>query len=234
MLGVAQHRGGAGDRRARVLQLGRLVGGAALLAVVAVLVLGAALRAGALDEAVGEEHALVRVEVLGHRTGGDMPAIAQLQVDGGGQLAVFLGVGRVEVVEVDQEVGEVAAVLGLHAGDQRLRGDAFLLGAQHDRRAVGVVGADVDALVAAQLLEAHPHVGLDVLEHVTQVDRAVGVGQGAGDENLAGFGHDDRLHWQNEGSRQLYSPGRFFSSVGRRCSVRIAACFAQPFPGSHP
>jgi hypothetical protein len=66
--------------------------------------------------------------------------------------------------------------------------DAFLLGAQHDRCAVGVVGADVPAFVAAHLLEAHPDVGLDVLDQVAEVDRAVGIGQGAGNEDLAG--HD--------------------------------------------
>ncbi|MNQ13942.1 hypothetical protein D3C85_268700 [compost metagenome] len=195
VLGVAQLGHGAGDGRARVLQLGGLVGGAAFLAVVAVLVLGAALGATALDEAVGEEHALFRVEVLGHRTGGDMPGVAQFQVDGRRQLAVFFGVGRVVVVEVHQEIAEVGRVFGLDVGDQLFRGDAFFLGAQHDRRAVGVVGADVDGLIAAQFLEAHPHVGLDVLEHMAKVDGTVGIGQGAGNENLAGFGHGDRLHW---------------------------------------
>ena len=94
-----------------------------------------------------------------------------------------------EVVEADAEAGEVAlrarrctraiSCLGL---------DALCLRAQHDRRAVGVVGADVDAVVAAQLLEADPDVGLDVLDHVAEVDRAVGVGQRAGDEDAAGHG----------------------------------------------
>ena len=195
VLGVAQHRHGAGDGRTWVLQFGGLVGGAAFLAVVAVLVLGRAFRAGALDETVGEEHALFRVEVLGHRAGSDVASVTQLEVDAGGQFAVFFGVSRVEVIEVDQEVGEVGAVLGLYVGDQLFRGDAFLLGAQHDRRAVGVVGADVGGLIAAQFLEAHPHVGLDIFEHVAQVNGAIGVGQGAGNENLAGFGHGDRLRW---------------------------------------
>ncbi|MCY1359377.1 hypothetical protein D9M69_459450 [compost metagenome] len=129
VLGLLEHRHRAGDRRARVLQLGRLVGGAAFLAVVAVLVLGRAFRAGALDEAVGEEHAFLGIEILGHRAGGDVSGVAQLEVDGRGQLAVLLAVGRVVVVEVDQEVGEVGGVLGLHVGDQLFRGDAFLLGA---------------------------------------------------------------------------------------------------------
>jgi hypothetical protein len=36
--------------------------------------------------------------------------------------------------------------------------------------AVGVVGAHVAAVVAAHLLEAHPDVGLDVLDQVAEVD----------------------------------------------------------------
>ncbi|MCY1410138.1 hypothetical protein D9M71_255030 [compost metagenome] len=193
VLGVLEHRRGAGNRRFRVLQLGRRISCTAFFAVVAILVFGRAFRAGALDEAVGQEHLLFRVEVLGDRARGDMPGFTQLQVDMARQLAVFFGVGRVEVVEVHQEVGEVAAVLGLDGSDQLFRGDAFLFGAQHDRRAVGVVRADIDALVAAMLLKAHPHVGLDVLEHVAKVNGTIGIGQGAGDEDLAWLGHGARL-----------------------------------------
>src|SRR3546814_10654381 len=92
MLGVPEHRGGAGNRRFRVFQVGRCVGSAAFFTVVAVLVFGAAFRARALDEAVGQEHVLFRVEILGDRTGGDVPSVTQLQVDLARQLTVFFGV----------------------------------------------------------------------------------------------------------------------------------------------
>lgn len=189
MLGILEHRSGAGDRRLRILQIGWRVGRTAFFAVVAVLVFGAAFRAGALDEAVGQEHFLFRVEILGDRALGNMPGVTQLQIDLARQLTVFFGVSGVEVVKVDQELGKVGAVFSLHVGDQLFRGDAFLFRAQHDRRTVGVVGADIDALIAAMLLEAHPHIGLDVFQHVAKVNRTVGVGQSAGDEDLAWFGH---------------------------------------------
>jgi hypothetical protein len=83
------------------------------------------------------------------------------------------------------ESGEVAGVLDVYARDQLLRGDAFLVGAQHYRRAVGVVGADVVHLVALHLLEAHPDVGLDVFHEVAEVDAAVSVRQRRGDEDPA-------------------------------------------------
>jgi hypothetical protein len=56
-------------------------------------------------------------------------------------------------------------------GDELLRRDALLLGGDHDRRAVRVVGADEVHLVAAHALEAHPDVGLDVLHDVADVER---------------------------------------------------------------
>jgi len=79
-------------------------------------------------------------------------------------------------------------MLTMYTLDQLLRRDAFLLGTQHDRRAVRVVGTDVPALVAGHLLEAHPDVGLDVFDQVAEVDGAVGVGQGGGDEDFARHG----------------------------------------------
>jgi hypothetical protein len=93
------------------------------------------------------------------------------------------------VVERDLETGEVPFVLPLHLRDQfRLR-PAFLLGADHDRRAVRIIGAEVDALVATQTLETDPDVGLDVFDQMPQVDRPVRVGQGGGDQDAASGWH---------------------------------------------
>jgi len=62
-------------------------------------------------------------------------------------------------------------------------------------------------------LKAHPHVGLNIFEHVAQMNGAIGIGQGAGYENLAGLGHGARLLIGSEEGRQLYSAGSFFSSA---------------------
>ena len=83
-------------------------------------------------------------------------AVAEGEVDGGGERLVFGRVGGVVVVEVHMEGGEVADVGGAHAADEFLRGDAFGLGAEHDGRAVGVVGADVAAFAPAHFVEARP------------------------------------------------------------------------------
>ena len=86
---------------------------------------------------------------------------------------------------------EVAQVSLLHVGDQRFLAAPFLASADHDRGAVRVVGAEVEAAVAAQLLKAHPDVGLDVLHQMAQMDVTIGIGQGGGNENLA-CGHGGR------------------------------------------
>ena len=91
-------------------------------------------------------------------------------------------------LNTNMETGEIARVLGMHAGDQLLGREAFLFGAQHDRCAMGVVGADEPAFVAAHFLEAGPDVGLDVLDQVAEMDCAIGIGERAGNEDLAG--HD--------------------------------------------
>ncbi len=88
------------------------------------------------------------------------------------------------MVERDAEIGEVALVRGLDRPDEVFRRQARLLGGQHDRRAVRIVGADVVRGVTGHALRAHPDVALDVADQVTEVQMAVGVGQGGGDEKL--------------------------------------------------
>ena len=71
---------------------------------------------------------------------------------------------------------------------QRMRG--------HD---VKFVCAHEIDLVALHALEPHPDVGLDVFHDVADVEVAVGVRQGGGDEKLAGCcGHEKpRAKWGN-------------------------------------
>jgi hypothetical protein len=104
------------------------------------------------------------------------------------QFVVLGRVGAVPVVERDVEAVEVRLAAGGDLRHEGLRREPGLLGGDHDRRAVGVVGADEVHLVPAHALEPHPGVGLDVLHHVADVEGGVGVGQGGGDEELAGHG----------------------------------------------
>lgn len=88
--------------------------------------------------------------------------------------------GAVIIVVADEKAGKVGKVLFAHFGNHVFGRDALFLRGKHNGRAVGVVGAAVVAFVAAQFLKAHPNVGLDVFDHVAEVDAAVGIGQGGG------------------------------------------------------
>ncbi len=83
----------------------------------------------------------------------------------------------------NQEALEVARMLGADPLDELLRLYSLFLGFEHGGRAVGIVRADVDHQMAAHPLKAHPDVCLDVLQQVTDVNGAVCVGQGAGDQD---------------------------------------------------
>ena len=168
------------------MSVGRQVGRAADLAGIPVLVLGVATRAFALDEAVREEHRLHRIVELLDRADVDEALFPEPVEHGLGQRPGLRRVGRIVVVERDVEAREIPQVLGVHALDEALGRDPLGLGLQHDRGAVGVVGAHVVAGMPREALETDPDVGLDVLDQVSQVDGAVGVGQRAGDEDLAG------------------------------------------------
>ena len=61
--------------------------------------------------------------------------------------------------------------------------DAILLGADHDRRSVGIVRTKIATIIALQPLKPNPNVGLDVFNQVSQVNRAVGVGQSGSNED---------------------------------------------------
>jgi hypothetical protein len=74
------------------------------------------------------------------------------------------------VVEGDVEAVQVLLAAGGDVGHELLRRDAGLFGGDHDRRAVGVVGAHEVHLIALHSLEPHPDVGLDVFHDVADVE----------------------------------------------------------------
>ena len=198
MLGRLLDRRCTGERGYRIVQFGRRIDGAAILAVVAILAGGAAARALALDVAVGQEHALDRVKELFDRALLDQAGGAQPPVDVLREEGVFRRVGRVPVVEANVKAIQVARPIGGDAGHQLLRCDALGLGFEHDGCAVSVVGTDEMHGVAAHALEAYPDVGLRVLHDVADVKGRIGVGQGGGDEQGAA-GHGGR-RWCRTGN----------------------------------
>ena len=142
----------------------------------------------AFYEAVGQKHVLFGVEKLLDGAAFDFAVGFEGAVDFFGIGFVFRRMGAVIVVIADAETAEVGQMFFAHAGNHVFRRDALLLRGQHHGRTVGVVGAAIIALVAAHFLKAHPDVGLDVFDHVAQMDAAVGIGQRGGNEDFACHG----------------------------------------------
>ena len=122
---------------------------------------------------------------MGDLARGNVSVFLKLTVDVLRELTILLGVGGVIVVEADMEPGEIFLVLLTDPVDQLLGRNAFPLRAEHDGGAMGIVGANVVTVLATHLLVAHPDIGLNVFQQVPQMDRAVGVRQGAGNQNIA-------------------------------------------------
>ena len=114
-----------------------------------------------------------------------MPVFLQLAVNVLRELAVFLGVGGVVVIKADVEAAEIFLMLIADPVNQLFGRDAFALGPEHNGRAVGIVGANVVTVLATHFLVTHPDIRLNVFQQVAQVDRTVGVRQGAGNQNIA-------------------------------------------------
>ena len=59
-----------------------------------------------------------------------------------------------------------------------------VFGADHYRCAVGVVCAEIEALIAGHFLEPHPDIGLEIFDEMAYMDGAVCVGQGGSNDDF--------------------------------------------------
>ncbi len=143
-----------------------------------------ALGALAFDEAIGQEHVLLRVKELLDRAHLDQRAavgqgdVAQIAVNLSGQLVVLGRVGAVPVVELDVKAVQIGLAARGDVGHELLGRFAGLLSRDHDGRAVRVVGAHEVHRMALHALDPYPDVGLDVFHDVADVEIAVGIRQG--------------------------------------------------------
>ena len=150
----------------RILQVGRAVGVPARLAHVTILIRGAAKRAGAAHETIGEEALILWAEELLEPALFEQPALFELAVDLVGVGLVDLTMRAVEAVEVNTEAGEVGDVLFVHLLDHDFRRDAELARSELDRRAVHIIAADVHRVTPRAVERAHVNVRLQILDEM--------------------------------------------------------------------
>ena len=230
LLALAHDGRAAADGAVGLLQLGGVVGGAADRAVVAVAVGCAAAGAGALDEAVGQEHPATLAVELVDGARGDEAALLEAEVDLLGEDAVLLAVGGAVAVEAHLEGAELLHPGLVGTGDDGLGRGALLAGADHDGRAVGVVGADVDHVVPHHALVARPEVGLQVFHQVAQVERAVRVRQRTRHDDFPLVHGRSSLSLRAGWARRRRAGGAGRTSPCRGVGRRPTAFPAFPFP----
>lgn len=114
-----------------------------------------------------------------------MALIAVALVNQGRKVAVLIRMSRMILIEADPEISKIGDVLIGNPGDQLLRRDALGTRFEHNRGAMSVVGADIPAIVPAHFLKARKNVGLYIFHQMADMDRPIGVGQRAGDQNIA-------------------------------------------------
>src|SRR5262245_31887271 len=103
------------------------------------------------------------------------------------------------VVVAHVEADEVALVREVHVRDDLFFAPAFLARPHRDGGAVRVVAADICDGSPPHPLKPHPDVGLDVLEHVPEVDDSIGIGQRGRDEESPTHGEGTR--WDAKATR---------------------------------
>ena len=189
MLGRLHHRRCACERGVGIFQIGRRVHSAAGFAGIAVLIFRTALRAFAFDVAIRQKHIFHRIKKLFDATSRDqLRVITQTTIDFLRERMIFFAIGGVPIVKRNMEAIEILFATRSNICHKGLRCEARFFGSNHDRRTMRIIGAHKMHLVVTHAHEAYPDIGLDVLHDVPNVKRAIGIGQGSGNENLAGMG----------------------------------------------
>ena len=141
--------------------------------------------ASTAHKTIRQEHLCLGIIGLFNYAPFDQAFIVQAQINQLHEFPVFLGMGRIEVIELDQKGREIPLVLDAKSLYQIFRTDAFFLRPEHRRRTVRIGRTNIDTVIADEFLKPDPDVGLDVLDQMADVDAPVRVGERAGDEDPA-------------------------------------------------
>ena len=114
------------------------------------------------------------------------------------------------LVEMNEETSRVILVFRFNSGDMIFGRAACCLGRQHNCSAVSIVGTNVATVVSPGALKPYPDIGLGLLQHMSQVQWRVGIGQCRSHQYLSwGASHGDRGRQQER--REVYRIFREFA-----------------------
>ena len=166
-----------------------VVGATAIVALVAARAVVIAERADALDVTVGQPLGAIQAIELLHGVEIDV-AVRQMRLEQIlGHRPMILGVRLGEEVVADAQALKHGDDARMIAVDDLTRGDAFLFGADGDRRAVRVRAGEHEHVVAAHAVVARKDVRWQIgAGDVADVQIAVAIGPGGENQDL--FGHE--------------------------------------------
>jgi hypothetical protein len=178
MLRHLEDRRGPADSAARTDQIGGPIGRPADLAGVAVLVFRLAFGAYPADEPVGQGHVAFWAPGQVDGSFGNRAGVFKASENQFAEVFIFRRVRGIIVIETYKKTCEILQVFPSHSVNKLLRRYAFLSCANHYRCAMGVIGTEIQAVIAAELLEPDPDVGLAIFDYMTYMYRGVCVRQG--------------------------------------------------------
>jgi hypothetical protein len=146
---------------------------AANFAGIAVLVLSPTSRTYSTDVSVRQEHLAVFTKGLLDTAFYYGALLVEGIKNAFAKLFVFRRVSRVIIIEADIKTLEIPQVFGIYFFNQLFGGDTGVAGANHNRRAVRIIGAKIQTAIAAQFLEPHPDIRLAIFDKMTYMDWGV-------------------------------------------------------------
>ena len=84
------------------------------------------------------------------------------------------------VIKTDVKAFEIRNVIGFRFFNKLLWRNALFCRIKHNWRAVSIIGTHKMHFIATHTLETHPNIRLDMLKHMTQMNRPVRIRQSTG------------------------------------------------------
>ena len=190
MLGIFHYRRRTASRTDGIPELFGAISGATVITAVTILTRRSALGTGTLHEPVGKEHLAMLAVKLRRSLPSDKTLFFRRRVDLLGESLVLRRIRRVIIVELYLKISKVLEMHRVATRDELFGRDPLLASANHDWSTMGVVGANVDAIIAAKLLKTNPEIGLDIFDEMTEMNVAVRIRQRAGYDNFPIFRHN--------------------------------------------
>ena len=188
MLGILHYRRSAASSALRRAKLLCAIRRTAVITTVAVLILRAALGTSALNEAIGQKHCAMLAIKLRRSLFRYAARLLHLAKDKLGKRLVLRRICRIVIIEGNLEISKILKMNTVHTRNKLFGRNALLARTNHDGSAMRIVSTNIHTIIAAQLLEPDPKIGLQIFDQVPKMNIPVCIGERARNDNFS-FAH---------------------------------------------